>query len=75
MNLSTGLKVKSLMSETEAQRRAHLQEALDNSKLEGLEPTAQDLLDLEPYLTGEQPIEEYLARLRDRYAPSGPRRN
>lgn len=75
MNLSTVLKVNSFMSETEAQRRVYLQDALDNAKLEGLEPTAQDLQDLESYVAGKQPIEDYLAKLRDRYAPSGQRRS
>jgi len=54
---------------SERQRRQeHVEDALANAALEGLQPTSETLTDMQDYIAGKITIEEGIHRLNSRYA-------
>lgn len=54
------------LGRTSAQRRLHLEQALENTRISGHEPTAEYLADLEALLAGSLNEDEVRQRIIDR---------
>ena len=58
-----------MLTENEiAERRRHVSNAVANQRLEGVEPDAETMEDLERFASGELEFSDVLARLKERAA-------